>query len=76
MTQEEKDIKYPTIYDKEARAAYIHLTENKDEKAVATIPVKDSSVALDFNEDNELIGIEILNPEQLPPKVRDMIDLK
>lgn len=66
-------------YDKSSDAAYIELTRARKSKAVLTdsfelqglIPFGD--INLDFNEDNFLIGIEILNASKylLPELIND-----
>jgi len=60
-------------FDKEADAAYIYLKEKINEgEAVRTIAINEN-IILDFNPDNKLIGIEVLNASKnltkLPEKV-------
>ena len=50
--------------DKEANAAYIYIEEEINPgESVKTIEVNED-IILDFNKDDKLIGIEILNAEE------------
>jgi len=59
-------------FDKEADAAYIYLKDVHEGEAVRTITIN-KDIILDFNSDNKLIGIEVLNASKnltkLPEKV-------
>ena len=73
-------IKMRIEFDKEADAAYIYLKEKINEgEAVRTIAINDN-IILDFNPDNKLIGIEVLNASKnltkLPEKVTIQIAQK
>jgi len=62
-----------TTFDKEIDVAYIYLKEKIEEgEAVKTIAINED-IILDFNSDNKLIGIEVLNASKnlanLPEKV-------
>lgn len=60
-------------FDKEADAAYIYLKEKiNDGEVVRTISINED-ITLDFNSDNKLVGIEVLNASKnlskLPEKI-------
>ena len=62
-----------TEFDKEADAAYICLKAKiEDGEAVKTITLNED-IVLDFNSDNKLVGIEVLNASKnlakLPEKI-------
>jgi uncharacterized protein YuzE len=48
-------------FDREANAAYIYLREIEAAGVARTAPGADSSVNLDFDSEDRLIGIEILD---------------
>ena len=78
MTQQREQLTTTATYDKQARVGYMHLTPNKKEAGLSdkTIQVEGNSIVLDFNEYDELVGIEFLNPEQLPPIIKDAVEIE
>lgn len=57
-------------FDPEANAAYIYLRAIGRGEAVRTVPVEDSTIMLDFDADDRLIGVEVLDArERLPVEV-------
>jgi uncharacterized protein YuzE len=61
-------------YDPVADAAYIYLTERpagvEGKQTVVDIFVENSAVIAEFNEANQLVGIEVLGASRgLPPEV-------
>lgn len=55
-------------YDKEADAAYIYVNgEIKKGEAAKTISLNDT-INLDFDKDNKLLGIEVLDASKNIPK--------
>lgn len=59
-------------YDPSARAGYIYLTDRIAPGGVKTsVPVTEcnSNIVLDFDGDGRLVGIEVLDPALLHPKL-------
>lgn len=55
-------------YDPTAKAVYIHLTTIKAGDVARTVEAIPQSVMLDFDHENRLIGIEVLNADYLLPR--------
>lgn len=59
-------------YDPSARAGYIYLTGTIEPGGVKTsVPVREcnGNIVLDFDGDGRLVGIEVLDPALLHPKL-------
>lgn len=59
-------------YDDSADAAYIYLADNGEQKVANTHPydIEGGSIALDFDGEGRMLGIEILQAKRLlPPEV-------
>ena len=54
--------------DKEAEAAYIYLKDKFNKGEVKKTIALNDEIILDFDKDNKLIGIEVLNAVKYLPK--------
>ena len=57
-------------FDEEVNAAYIYLRAIEPGGVKYTIPLHDRSISLDFDREDRLVGIEVLDADrQLPPEL-------
>ena len=60
-----------TEYDKEADAAYIYLVDKIEKGQVEKTIQLNDNLSVDFDKNNKLVGIEILNASKMLTKVKD-----
>ena len=60
-----------TEYDQEADAAYIYLVDKIEKGQVEKTIQLNDSLSVDFDKNNKLVGIEILNASKMLTKVKD-----
>ena len=58
-------------YDKEVDAAYIYLVDKIEKGQVEKTIQLNDSLSVDFDKNNKLVGIEILNASKMLTKVKD-----
>ena len=60
-----------TEYDQEADAAYIYLVDKIEKGQVEKTIQLNDNLSVDFDKNNKLVGIEILNASKMLTKVKD-----
>lgn len=57
-------------YDEMGDAAYIRLVQTDDDERLTTAQVQEKSIHLDFDSEDQLVGVEVLDAsEHLPEKL-------
>lgn len=73
----EIETKITISFDRQADAYYYYLAEIGKNEVAQSIPVEDvvnGEIVLDFNKDNQLIGIEIIGSGLMPQSVKNITE--
>lgn len=60
---------HDVTYDETADAVYLYLTNIGEGDVVRSVPIEDTSIVLDFDANGTLLGIESLDPDEIPDEL-------